>query len=236
MPTKPTYSLFSCLLDVVAPRFCVVCGGRLSMAEQFLCAHCNLHLPRTDHAKDFYGNILAQRFWGRVSLERAFALVRYLPHAGSANPVYRLKYGENPYLGEEMGRLMAAELAPTTFFDGITALMPVPLARQRQRERGYNQSRELARGVAAVCGLPVVDKAVERTSFSGSQTQLRRRERNENVANAFRLVEGTRLSGQHVLLIDDVVTTGATMTACIRAMQEAGDVRVSILAWGMAGE
>lgn len=236
MPTKSSHSLFSCVLDVLAPRFCVACGGRLSIDERFLCARCNLHLPRTDYATDFRDNALTQRFWGRVPVERAFALVHYHPHAGSANPVYRLKYGGDPYLGEEMGRLMATELAPTGFFDGITALVPVPLARQRQRERGYNQSMELARGVAAVSGLPVINKAVKRITFGGSQTRLRRRERNENVAHAFQLVDGSLLKGRHVLLIDDVVTTGATMTACIKAMLEAGDVRVSALSWGVAGE
>lgn len=231
----PTFSFFSRLLDVIAPRSCVVCGHRLSLSEHFLCAHCDLHLPRTDCAQDFYRNLMAQRFWGRAPVERAFAMVHYEPHAETARMVYRLKYRHQPLLGQEMGQFIAQELAGTDFFAGIDALVPVPLTRKRQRERGYNQSLELARGIAQVQRLSIIDRAVERISFGGSQTRKDRRERNENVENAFRLLDGRLLCGRHILLVDDVVTTGATMVACIKEIVKAGDVQVSVLSWGLAG-
>lgn len=231
----PTFSFFSRMLDVIAPRSCVVCGHRLSLSEHFLCAHCDLHLPRTDCAQDFYRNLMAQRFWGQVPIERAFAMVRYEPHAETAKMVYRLKYHHHPLLGQEMGQFIAKELSSTDFFTGIDALVPVPLTRKRQRQRGYNQSLELARGIAQIQRLPIIDNAINRISFGGSQTHKGRQERNENVENAFRLTDGRRLSGKHILLIDDVVTTGATMKACIEQIIKAGDVQVSVLSWGLAG-
>lgn len=230
-----TFSFFSRVLDVIAPRSCVVCGRRLSMSERFLCAHCDLHLPRTDCAHDFYRNLMAQRFWGRVPVERAFAMVCYEPHAETAMMVYRLKYDHNPLLGQEMGQFVARELAHTDFFEGIDALVPVPLTRRRQHQRGYNQSLELARGIAQIRPMPIFDRVLERTSFGGTQTRKGRQERNENVEQAFRLADGRPLNGKHVLLVDDVVTTGATMIACIRQIMQAGDVQVSVLSWGLAG-
>lgn len=230
-----TSSFFSRLLDVVAPRSCAVCGCRLTLSERFICVACNMNLPRTDFNGDFYKNEMAQRFWGRMPVERAFALVRHYPHADSANVIYQLKYGKKPLLGREMGEFIASELLPGGFFEGITAILPVPLARKRQRQRGYNQSMELARGVATVTRLPIIAKAVRRISFAKSQTELSHHDRNENVENAFEIVDPAALRGQHVLLIDDVVTTGATMVACGTQILLAGDVKISVLSWALAG-
>lgn len=231
-----TVSIFLRLFDLLMPRTCLVCGGRLSVGERVVCGPCNYQLPRTDCLSDLTANDMARRFWGRVPVERAFALVRHLPHALSAQTVYRLKYGRNPMLGNQMGWLLAHELAATDFFDGVDAIVPVPLARRRQRERGYNQSEQLARGIAEATGLPVITDAVRRVTFGGSQTQKDRHARLENVEHAFVPRRIERLRGLHVVLVDDVVTTGATLTACIRALMQAEGVRVSILAWGLAGK
>lgn len=229
-----TYSLLASLMDVIAPRPCFCCGNRLSLSEQMICADCNFHLPRTEFGDDFTGNALVQRFVGQLDVQRAFALTHYDPHSRSADLIYRLKYGHVPQLGEEMGRLMASELAATAFFDGITAIVPVPLTPKRQRQRGYNQSMMLARGIAAATRLPILKKAVRRVLFTESQTNKTYRERLKNVENAFALADADALRGQHVLVVDDVVTTGATMSACGKQILLAGDVKVSVLSWGMA--
>ena len=119
-------------------------------------------------------------------------------------------------------------------FDDIDALVPVPLARKRERERGYNQSMMLARGVSEVTGLPINNKVVRRTKFMGSQTRRGRWERNENVEDVFEVKDSHGLSGKHLLLIDDVVTTGATIIACAKEMQKASNVKISVLALGFA--
>ena len=118
-------------------------------------------------------------------------------------------------------------------FDDINAIVPIPLARKRERERGYNQSMELAKGVSEVTGLPICDKVVRRTKFVGSQTHRGRWERNENVEHVFELIDNS-ISGQHLLIIDDVVTTGATIIACAKEMQKASNVKISVLALGFA--
>jgi len=133
-----------------------------------------------------------------------------------------------------MGRMMAREIAAAGFFDGVDAIVPVPLARKRLRQRGYNQSMEIARGVSEITGLPIWNQVVIRTIFTGSQTQKDRWERNENVEKVFELADEAKVSGKHLLLVDDVVTTGATIVACARKLCEAGGVKVSILSLGYA--
>lgn len=211
-----------------------MCGRRLSLSEQVLCAVCNLHLPRTGfqyHADD---NVMARLFWGVIPIERAAALFYYEASSGASNILYDLKYHDKPEVGVEMGRLLANEFAETGFFDGIDVIVPIPLARKRQRQRGYNQSRCLAEGISQATGIAVNSHVVRRTCFVKSQTRLRRWERQENVEGVFELKDSTSVSGRHILLVDDVVTTGATMTACARELLKAGGVRLSLLALGFA--
>ena len=227
-------SFWGRLLDLISPRVCVVCGGRLTVTEETLCSKCYLHLPRTDFGSDLYENVMAKLFWGQIQIEKATALFYYEPHAETANILYELKYKNHPEIGEVMGRMMARELQKNGLFDDIDAIVPVPLARKRERERGYNQSLMLAKGVSEVTGLPIYNKVVRRTKFVGSQTHRGRWERNENVADVFELMDGESIRGKHLLLIDDVVTTGATIIACAQEMQKASDVKISVLALGFA--
>ena len=212
---------------------CVVCGSRLAVTEETLCSKCYLHLPRTDFRNNLYENVMAKLFWGQIKLEKATALFYYEAHAETAKILYELKYKNHPEIGVVMGRMMAKELMKSGLFEDIDALVPVPLAKKRERERGYNQSLELAKGVSEVTGLPIANLVIRRTKFVGSQTQRGRWERNENVAHVFELVD-ENISGQHLLLIDDVVTTGATVIACAKEMQKASNVKISVLALGFA--
>lgn len=222
------------LLDLISPRLCAVCGCRLSITEEVICGKCNLHLPRTAFGQSPYDNVMAKTFWGRIPIERAAALFYYEPHAETANIIYRLKYKDHPEIGETMGRLAARELQFSGFFDGIDAIVPVPLARKRQRQRGYNQSCEIARGVSQVTGVPIFNKVVRRIAFEASQTRMGRWERNENVEHVFELTDSAAVSGRHLLVVDDVVTTGATVTACAHQLVKAGGVKISVLALGFA--
>ena len=220
-------------MDLISPRLCVVCGNRLAVTEETLCSKCYLHLPRTDFANDLYENMMAKLFWGQIKLEKATALFYYEPHAETAQILYELKYKNHPEIGVVMGRMMAKELMKSGLFEDIDALVPVPLAKKREHERGYNQSLELAKGVCEVTGLPIANLVIRRTKFVGSQTKRGRWERNENVEHVFELVDDN-ISDQHLLLIDDVVTTGATVIACAKEMQKASNVKISVLALGFA--
>ena len=177
---------------------------------------------------------MAKMFWGQIPIERATALFYYEPHAETANILYDLKYKNHPEIGEVMGQMMARELQLSHFFEGIDAIIPVPLAKKRQRQRGYNQSDELAKGISEVTGLPIYNKVVRRNAFEGSQTSLGRWERNENVENVFELRDATTIQGKHLLVVDDVVTTGATVIACAKELCKAGGVRISVLSLSLA--
>ena len=231
---RQTISLLSRLVDTLAPRSCMVCGGRLTVSEEVVCACCNHSLPRTGYASSAYDNRLVRLFWGRIPIEKGAAFFFYKAHSDTSNLLYQLKYGGHPEVGECLGRFVAAEFMQDGFFEGITALVPVPLACQREKERGYNQSVEIARGVSAETGLPVFDKVLERISFYGSQTQKDRWQRNENVENAFHLLDASPLNNQHLLLIDDVITSGATLVAAAKELLKSENVKISVLSLGFA--
>ncbi len=232
--TMKPISFWRRLLDLIAPRLCVVCGHRLTVTEEAICSTCNFHLPRTDFHRNAYENEMAKLFWAQIPIERATAFFYYEPHAPTANLIYELKYKNHPEIGSIIGRMLAKEIQPSGFFDGIDGIIPVPLAKKRQRQRGYNQSEEIAQGISEITGLPIYGKSVRRNSFKGSQTSRGRWDRQENVEHVFELTDAEAVSDKHLLLVDDVVTTGATCIACAKALCQSGNVRISILSLGFA--
>ena len=118
------------------------------------------------------------------------------------------------------------------FFEGIDVIVPMPITKSRRRERGYNQSEEFARGIAELTEIPVATDVVERLSFGISQTKLNHWERRENVENVFHLINGESISNRHVLLVDDIMTTGSTIISCGSELLKAGNVKISILTIG----
>ena len=220
------------ILDFISPRLCVVCGHRLAPTERSLCGVCLFHLPRTDFHQKPLDNPMAQLFWGLAPIEKAAALFYYHPHSETAQLVYRLKYNNRPDIGEDMGHVMANELQATDFFSDIDVLLPVPLASKRLRQRGYNQSEQLAIGISDITHLPIVSKVLRRKHFQQSQTTLNRWQRQENVTDTFQLKEEHLLQGKHVLLIDDICTTGATLIACANVLKDIEDIRISVLTLG----
>ena len=220
------------ILDFISPRLCVVCGQRLAPTERSLCGVCLFHLPRTDFHQKPLDNPMAQLFWRLAPIEKAAALFYYHPHSETAQLVYRLKYNNRPDIGEDMGRVMANELQATDFFSDIDVLLPVPLASKRLRQRGYNQSEQLAIGISDITHLPIVTKALRRKHFQQSQTTLNRWQRQENVEATFWLKDGSQLLDKHVLLIDDICTTGATLISCANTLKDIEGIRISVLTLG----
>lgn len=220
------------ILDFISPRLCVVCGQRLAPTERSLYSVCLFHLPRTDFHQKPLDNPMAQLFWGLAPIEKAAALFYYHPHSETAQLVYRLKYNNRPDIGEDMGRVMANELQATDFFSDIDVLLPVPLASKRLRQRGYNQSEQLAKGISDITHLPIVTKALRRKHFQQSQTTLNRWQRQENVEDTFWLKDGSQLQDKHVLLIDDICTTGATLISCANTLKDIEGIRISVLTLG----
>ena len=218
--------------DICSPRECTICGERLSIDEELICSPCNLHLPRTYFAQTAYNNEMAQRFWGLMPIERAAAWIFYDPKSDATSVILRMKYNNHPEYGEILGSLAAREFQPYHFFDSIDALIPIPLAPNRFKQRGFNQSLEIARGVQKVTQLPILNNVIKRTVFKESQTHKTRSERDKNVEGVFQLYPEANIQGKHILLIDDVVTTGATALSCGKELLKAGNVKISILSIG----
>ena len=226
-------TFLSRLFDLIMPPVCEVCGSRLSPMEYGLCAACNMRLPRTGFAQRPLDNKLAQLFWGRLDVERAAALMYYTPKSDTARLILSLKYDYQPSLCAVLGRAMGTEFSAYGFFSGVDVIVPVPLARSRQRRRGYNQSEEIANGISEATGIPVEVGAVRRTVFKASQTHLDRWQRMDNVDGLFVLADdGARLAGKHILIVDDIITTGATVIACASAMDSLPGVRFSVVSLG----
>lgn len=216
----------------MSPRVCAVCGRRLSASESVICASCMLHLPFTDYRDDLKGNPMARLFWGHFPVERAYTMFYYEPKSEVSQLIYDMKYHGLTDTCTDMGQIVAKNLDGSGFFDGIDALVPVPITRKRRWQRGYNQSELIAKGVSEVTRIPIYKHVVKRQHFLGSQTDKSRHERHENVEGAFLLTDSQAIRNKHLLLIDDIVTTGATITACAKELCKVEGVKVSVLTIG----
>lgn len=220
--------------NLALPRMCEICRHRLLYNETCLCHSCYAQLPFT-HLQGKPGNVVEKLFWEQFPIVRASAFLHYQPGAPYTQAIVALKYHHRPEVGVFFGERMAEELLETDFFEGIDFLVPVPLAKDRQRQRGYNQSEAIARGIEKATGIPVCTDAVARPISNPSQTHLGAAERKENVKGIFALNPKHRLDHCHVLLIDDILTTGATLISCAQTLAQAEDIRISVLTLGLAG-
>ncbi len=220
--------------DALFPRYCCVCGNRLLNNEHHVCLTCLLKLPFT-HLQGKKNSILERNLWDDlVCTERAHSLIYYHAKTEMCQIFFQFKYYNNPDLAINMGELMAHDLDGTDFFSGIDCIIPIPLSAKRLKQRGYNQSERLAQGISRVTGIPVDTWSVCRTVDNPTQTHLHERDRMENVKNIFTLTDQATIAGKHVLIVDDMITTGSTVRACAHAALMAGDVKISIISLGMS--
>lgn len=210
------------------PHCCVVCGSLLAKGEQCICTACNIRLPRTDYHLQ-KENPVEQMFWGKIELVKATSFFFYKKGSDFRRILHLLKYGGRKDVGEAMGRYMACELLPSGFFEGIDVIVPVPLHRKKQRMRGYNQSECIAQGISAVTQIPLDIKCISRNKNTATQTRKSTVERWDNVDSIFTLCDSHLLVGKHVLIVDDVLTTGATVVSCASAFNGVDGIRVSVL-------
>lgn len=211
----------------------MVCGDTLVEGEKYLCTHCCIQLPRT-HYETWPDNPVEQMFWGKIPLERAVSYFFYNRTGNFRFVLYRLKYRGCKELGEMIGREMAGELLRSGFFETIDCIVPVPLHEKKQRRRGYNQSEWIARGIAAVTGIPLEATAVVREKNTETQTHKTAAERWENVTGVFALLRPELFVNKHVLIVDDVLTTGATTVSCASVFCEVEGIRISVLTMAVA--
>lgn len=205
------------LLLFFFPVNCLVCGKSLHNTEEVLCLGCEYRMPRTGY-RDDPENPVSKLFWGRVPVECGTSLFRFEKGSSYQTLLHALKYKGNRKSGIYLGRLLGHELR-TTSYSECEMIIPVPLHKKRYRERGYNQSELIGRGLSDVLGIPMATNVLVRTRQHDSQTTMGRLDRFENVSGNFSLSRrAPDISDRRILLIDDVVTTGATLETCCRVL------------------
>ena len=214
------------LMHLMFPHVCLGCGSDLSEKNMVLCLRCIHDLPGTGF-ENFPANPVEKIFWGRLKLESAFARYYFTKGSLVQRLMHLFKYrGELP-LGNLLGRFMGEGIKQQQRFP-VDALLPLPLYEKRERSRGFNQSMVLCEGMAEVTNLPVIENAVIRPAFTETQTKKGRVERWKNIEGRFRVVNPTLLENRHLLLVDDVVTTGATIESCGAELLKIAGVKLSI--------
>lgn len=216
------------MVSLIMPRCCPGCDRPLNSTEKHLCTFCIGDLPYT-HAMSDARNPVARLFWGRVELGAAAALLRFQSGGRVQHMLHRLKYKGDRRIGIGLGRMMGEAAKDSPLFAGIDHVMAVPLHRRKERIRGYNQAQLLVNGLCEVWPLQPAGGSLLRVVHTATQTQRGRLERWRNVRTAFEVEDNTVPTGAHVLLIDDVVTTGATLESCAQALLALPGLRVSVL-------
>ncbi len=208
------------------PNVCVCCSTGLTRGEEYICSHCMHELPATNFHK-VHDNPIVQAFWGRASIEYATAGYFFRKGNRIQKLVHQVKYKGQKEMGAVLGREMGKSLCGSGF-SGVNLIVPVPLHPQKFRKRGYNQSEWIAKGMAEALNKPIDVQTLVRRFFTTTQTRKKRFDRWENVDSGFELTNSDTFAGQHILLIDDVITTGATLEACIHAVLSAPGSKVSV--------
>ena len=225
MPVFSTW--FEDLVGLLFPKLCLACGQSLSRHETVLCSHCLYHLPRT-HFQVHRENPVEELFHGRILLQSGTAFLFFNKGGKVQHLIHQLKYNGKKEVGLYLGELFGKELNESPLYQDVDYLIPVPLHPVKERKRGYNQSRMIALGMEKVMNARLAGDILYRRLHSSTQTKKSRFERWENVKDIFALNNGAQLEGKHILLIDDVVTTGSTIEACGNLLQSIPDIRISV--------
>lgn len=222
------------LLHLLYPHHCQGCGTDLAGSDNLLCLRCLNELPVTGFAPHA-GNPVEKYFWGRIPLFAAHSEFYFSKAALIQELIHQLKYKGNTLIGEYLGELTGISLLHSGRFSDVDSLVPLPLYPDREHKRGYNQAAVICKGIAAALNIPVLYNEVIRRHPTETQTRKQRSARWENVQDSFLLKNPAALSNKKLLLVDDVVTTGATLEACGRVMLQAPGTQLGLVTLALAG-
>lgn len=217
------------LADMAWPNLCLLCERPLVHGERHVCLNCLYELPAI-HETSFHENQTAERFLGKIEFDRATSGFRYNKDSSIQKALELLKYKDEKEIGPCLSRMVAHRLQEQGFFNDVDALIPVPLHKLKQKKRGYNQSEWIAKGLQEVTGIPVITTVLGRTIHNTSQTTRNLWSRWENAQGLFELKNTQDFDGKHLLLVDDVLTSGSTLEACGQVLLRIPNVRISIFA------
>lgn len=210
------------------PDLCLCCGKPLLRSEQLICLECLGHLPKTQtHLQR--DNMVCKLFWGRSDIAFAASFLSFSKGGNVQHLIHLLKYKNKPEIGVLLGRMYGYYLMESIHFHDIDVIIPVPLHSSKQKKRGYNQSECIACGLSESMNKPVDKQSFVRIHFTETQTRKNRISRWENVQEVFTVVKNEAIENKHILLVDDVITTGATIEGCVQALQKDRNVKITVV-------
>jgi ComF family protein len=221
-------TLLANFLSLFYPELCIICGEPLVENEKYFCFACFLKLPKTNYHL-IPDNPAIDRLAGKISLVKASSYLYYNKGGIAQKLIAEIKYKGNRNLGEWIGMYIAKDVLSSGFFQTIDCLVPIPLHRSKENKRGFNQAEKIAKGVSIVTKIPVETNNVLRKEANTTQTRKGVFDRWVNTRNLFYLKNPEKFNGKHILLIDDVLTTGSTLEAVVQSLPDSQHVRVSIL-------
>jgi ComF family protein len=220
-------TIFQDFVSLFFPPYCMGCSGHLVRGEEILCTRCLAELPKT-HYHHRFENPVINRLAGRLPIRHGWAFLKFQKGGIVQHLLHQLKYNNCPEIGERLGKAYGRELRETSVASEFDLIVPVPLHRSRQRQRGYNQSAHFAKGLSESLQVPWDESISIRTQATASQTRKTRADRWENVRHVFAVETAIPVQGKRILLVDDVITTGATLEACGRHLLDCGCASVSV--------
>lgn len=215
------------IVGLIYPNLCMACERKVPPRKQMVCVSCRVKLLPTNYHLN-KENPFTERFWGRIPIEAGAAMFPFVQGGKTQHLIHQLKYNKKFSIGVELGKWYGHQLKKSPFFQKIDIIIPVPLHPEKEYKRGYNQADAIAIGLAETMQLPWSKKVLKRGVFSDSQTTKSRMARFENVMKAFYVNLANPIRHKHVLLVDDVLTTGATLEACATKLLAVDNTKVSL--------
>lgn len=231
----PFQTVLNDVISLLYPNLCLACREHTPAHGEIICLRCQHKLPKTNFHLD-RENPFTERFWGRISIESGAALYHFVRGGRVQELLHRLKYLGKADVGLRLGQWYGDMLRESPHFKEVDLIVPVPLHPRKERLRGYNQSALFAKGLSETMRKPWLKNGLVRTSFTESQTQKSRAERLENVMEVFAVGNAAQLAGKHILVVDDVMTTGATLEACGLKILELPGTKLSFATIAIAGD
>lgn len=226
---------WSSLIEYVYPNICVVCKTELGNNQNHICFNCSSELPKTYFENYTSPSPLDELFWGRIQIQNTYSFLFFEKGNACQKILHQIKYKSNKPLAIEMGRKLAYGILSDQRFESIDVLIPIPLHPKKQFQRGYNQSELLVEGVNEILKTKIDTENVIRTKANTTQTKKSRFKRYDNVENIFDMKTPGLYDGKHIALLDDAITTGSTIEACVRIIQEKNPaVRISLISFAIA--
>ena len=213
--------------ELLYPKLCGGCGNHLYENEEVVCVYCRASLPLSGEC-DFENNASEKLFWGKVSITAAASFLFFQKKSSTQHLLHQLKYQQKENIGEWLGEQFAYSLQSKGRFAAVEIIIPIPLHPSRIKFRGYNQCDAIARGMASVLLIPIVNGVLIRSVATQSQTKKNRFQRFENMNSVFSLAQASAIKGKNILLLDDVLTTGATLISAAQVLQQAGSNKLFV--------